>query len=466
MSLRKITTLNRSLVFRLTAVYALTFAFIAGVGLTIIYYRVHAMAMEQMDAQLRDEAKVFTALVAEEKLPIDILGLKYDDGHEAPAEEFYRILDHDGHPVMATDSSVWQTEKLKRFVHQLRDNDRDYLLQTIDLPEQGFRARVITTYMGNGWILQIGETLAEVEDYLAAFLNFFGILMVLLTGAAVLIAWGFTRWSLADMGAVTQTAEKIARGDYGHRVAVKSNLAEMQKLADTFNKMLDRILGLMASMRHTNDSIAHDLRSPLARIRGIAEMTLMDDKPVADFKEMASSTIEECDELISLINTMLDITETEAGVAHIKKETFDVIQVLNEACELFHPLAEEKDIRLVRRFANSHPMTGDRKRMQRVVTNLLENAIKYTGKDGTVSVSMDIRANGIDIFFEDNGVGIPDKDLPHIYNRFFRGDSSRPRGGFGLGLSLAKTYTESMNGRIEVLSSVDKGSTFKLSFNH
>lgn len=104
--------------------------------------------------------------------------------------------------------------------------------------------------------------------------------------------------------------------------------------------------------------------------------------------------------------------------------------------------------------------------MQRVVTNLLENAIKYTGKDGTVSVSTVIRGGGIDIIFEDNGVGIPENDLPHIYDRFFRGDTSRPRGGFGLGLSLAKAYTESMNGRIEVHSSVDKGSTFKLSFDH
>jgi signal transduction histidine kinase len=220
----------------------------------------------------------------------------------------------------------------------------------------------------------------------------------------------------------------------------------------------------MASMRDINDSIAHDLRSPLARIRGVAEMALIDDKPLAEFKEMAANTIEECDELISLINTMLDITETEAGVAHIKSEKFDVIQVLKEACELFRPLADEKEIALVSTMPSSQILNGDRKRIQRVITNLLENAIKYTNEGGTVSVSAVTHGGGIDITFEDSGIGISEKDLPHIYDRFFRGDRSRPRGGFGLGLSLAKAYTESMNGRIDVRSSAGKGSIFKLSF--
>jgi signal transduction histidine kinase len=464
MSLKKIRTLNRSLVFRLTAVYALAFALIAAVGFTVIFYQLHAMAMDQMDAELIDEVEVFNALFDEEGLSVGIEKIVYEDEFEDPDEEFYRILDHDGSTLMATDMSAWKTDELQDAVRLLRGSGRNYLLQTIDLPGQDNSARVITTVIGENRILQIGETLEEVEDYLRVFQNLFGLLMVILTTVTIFVGWGLTRWSLSDMAAVTNTAEKISRGDFEHRVSVNGNLAEMERLANMFNKMLDRILGLMTSMRDINDSIAHDLRSPLARIRGIAEMTLTDDKPLADFKDMAASTIEECDELISLINTMLEITETEAGVAHIKKDKFDVIQVLKEACELFSPLAEEKEVTLVRTFAKSQFMTGDRKRMQRVVTNLLENAIKYTNAGGTVSVSAVSRGSGIDITFEDSGIGIPEKDLPHIYDRFFRGDKSRSCGGFGLGLSLARAYTESMNGRINVHSSIDKGSIFTLSF--
>lgn len=461
---KQIKAINHSLVFRLAAVYALAFILIAAVGFAVIYYQLQAMAMVQMDAELIDEVETFAELVEEEGWPSSMARMTAEVESEDPEEEFYRFLSRDGGILATTDMTAWSTDVIQTAIHQLRTSDRDHILHTIDLPAQEYKARVITAFIGPDRILQIGETLEEVEEYLGVFQQLFAILILLLTIVTVLVGWGLARWSLADMAAVTQTAEKIAQGDYAHRVVVKGNLAEMQRLADTFNKMLDRILGLMASMRDINDSIAHDLRSPLARIRGIAEMTLTDNKPLADFKEMASSTIEECDELISLINTMLDITETEAGVAHIKNEKFDVIQVLNEACELFRPLADEKQITLISALPAAKVITGDRKRMQRVVTNLLENAIKYTNAGGTVSVSAEVHESGIDISFEDSGIGIAEKDLPHIYDRFFRGDKSRPRGGFGLGLSLAKAYTESMNGRIDVRSSLDKGSVFKLTF--
>ena len=464
MFLRKIRTLNRSLIFRLTAVFALAFALIATVGFAVVYYQLHTMAMAEMDEEYFEEVAIFKTYAAHKGFDAFIERFARVIDSEDPEEEFYRIFDRNGDMLISTDMSAWKTDELEAAIRQLRENGRDYILQTIDLPEQEYRARVITTFLGEGRIMQFGETLEEVADYLDVFLNLFVILIGILTIVTAFVGWWISKWSLADMAAVTGTAEKIAGGDYKHRVAIKGNLTEMARLADTFNTMLNRILGLMASMRDINDSIAHDLRSPLARIRGVAEMALIEDKPLADFKEMAANTIEECDELISLINTMLDITETEAGVAHIKNERFDVIQVLQEACELFRPLADEKEIALISSMPASQVISGDRKRMQRVITNLLENAIKYTNKGGTVSVAAVTQGEGIDITFEDSGIGISEKDLPLIYDRFFRGDKSRPRGGFGLGLSLAKAYTESMNGRIAVRSSIDKGSVFKLSF--
>jgi signal transduction histidine kinase len=464
MFLKKIRALNRSLVFRLTAVFALAFALIATVGFAVVYYQLQTMAMAEMDEEYFDEVAIFKTYAAKKGFDAFFERFSRIIVSEDPEEEFYRLFDRNGDMLISTDMSAWKADELEAAIRQLPENGRDYILQTIDLPEQEYRARVITAFLGEGRILQFGETLEEVADYLDVFLNLFVILIGILTIATAFVGWWISKWSLADMAAVTGTAEKIASGDYEHRVAIKGDLTEMERLADTFNKMLDRILGLMASMRNINDSIAHDLRSPLARIRGVAEMALIEDKPLADFKEMAADTIEECDELISLINTMLDITETEAGVAHIKYERFDVIQVLQEACELFRPLADEKEIALISTMPASQVIRGDRKRMQRVITNLLENAIKYTNEGGTVSVSAVTQGEGIDITFEDSGIGISEKDLPLIYDRFFRGDQSRPRGGFGLGLSLAKAYTESMNGRIAVRSSIDKGSVFKLSF--
>lgn len=464
MFLKPIRQLNRSLIFRLTAIYALAFALIASAGFTVVYHRLHAMAMVQMDEELADEVEIFMARVAETGWEATIKRVIDEVAEEDPDEEFYRLFDTTGQTIMSTDLSAWEVAPPAVEIRALRDSGRPYRLQTIKGSDQDFETRAITALVDENRILQIGETLEEVADYLGVFRNLFAVLTILLTLITVVVGWGIARWSLSDLAAVSRTAENIAGGNYAHRVAVKGNLAEIERLAATFNRMLDRILGLMSSMRDINDSIAHDLRSPLARIRGIAEMTLTEDKPLADFKEMAASTIEECDELISLINTMLDITETEAGVARVESEIFDIVQVLSEACELFRPLADEKQIALVSTLPATQRITGDRKRMQRVITNLLENAIKYTHSGGSVSVAVETRGQGIAISVADSGMGIPAADLPHIYDRFFRGDKSRPQGGFGLGLSLAKAYTESMNGRIDVRSTVDKGSVFTLSF--
>jgi signal transduction histidine kinase len=266
------------------------------------------------------------------------------------------------------------------------------------------------------------------------------------------------------MQEVTDTAEEITNGAYDRRVQIKGRYKEIERLGATFNRMLDRIQSLLNSMKEINDNIAHDLRSPLTIIRGVAEMSLLKGKSVDDYKDMAASTIEECDTLIGMINTMLDITEAEAGVNGIKAEEFELVTLVREACELFRPITEEKKINLKTDLPESLTFKSDRKKMQRIVTNLLENAIKYTPEDGTVAVSALAQNGEIRIEFEDTGIGISESDLPHIFERFYRCDRSRSQSGVGLGLSLVKAYTESINGTIHVESTLNEGSIFALRF--
>ena len=179
---------------------------------------------------------------------------------------------------------------------------------------------------------------------------------------------------------------------------------------------------------------------------------------------MAISTIEECDALIDMINTMLDITEIEAGVNKAHIEEFDLSLLVAGACELFDPIADEKNIILESRLPKRLPFHGDQKRMQRIITNLIENAIKYTPVYGTVIVSAKSDNGTITVAVEDNGTGISDADLPYIFKRFYRCDRSRTQGGVGLGLSLVKAYAESMQGTIAVKSHPSRGSIFTLCF--
>jgi len=277
---------------------------------------------------------------------------------------------------------------------------------------------------------------------------------------AAIIGWFLARQAMLSVEAVTLTAIGISKGSYDKRVQVKKRFFEIDRLANTFNGMLDRIQALIKGMREINDNIAHDLRSPLTRIRGIAEMTLLKKVSIKDYESMAASTIEECDSLIEMINTMLDITETEAGVGEFKIEKVDLSKLIIDACELFRPTADEKGINIETVLPDKLHFQGDRNKLQRLVTNLLGNSIKYTEPGGSVSISASLDDGQVNIMFEDTGIGISKKDLPKIFERFYRCDRSRSQAGIGLGLSLAKAIANAFGGSISVESTKNKGSAF------
>lgn len=464
MFLKRINHLGNTLLFRLTVLHTIAFTLLAIVSFMVFYYRIYSLTMERVDSDLLEEIEHHAVLLADSDLTGIQSRMAEESEFEDPAEEFYRLLDFTGKVLFTTDMRSWGAVDKKEVLANLAADGADPVFQTIVHPQQEFKARMVSAVVGPGTILQIGETLEEADEYLEIFRHLFSILIVILIIVSVFIGWYLARRALIDMEAVTLTAEEISNGSYDRRVNVTGQLKEIERLSTTFNKMLDRIQILLRSMKEINDNIAHDLRSPLARIRGIAEMTLVSEKPIEEYRDMAVSTMEECDSLIDMINTMLDITEAEAGVNGATDEQFDLTVLINEACELFRPVADEKKITLDCQFPESLLFRGVRKKMQRVVTNLLENAIKYTPEQGIVKISTAVREKEVEIAFEDNGIGISEKDLPHIFGRFYRCDRSRSQSGVGLGLSLAKAFAESMRGMILVSSTIDEGSTFTLKF--
>lgn len=464
MFLRKIHDLKNTLFFRLTVLYTLALVFVSAISFIVIYYRIYAVTMERMDDELLAEIEWYAEEMAANSLESVKAKIAEEVESEDPDEEFYRLIDFNGNTFVATDMSSWGSVDKSDIIARLQGNKKKYAFQTIAIPERDFEARVISAVIGPDTVLQIGESLEEADEYLEIFRNLFAILIIILIILSATIGWFLARRALIGMQEVTQTAEDISTGSYDRRVQVRGQLEEIKKLGDTFNYMLDRIQNLLKSMKEINDNIAHDLRSPLARIRGIAEMTLTDEKSIDDYKNMAVSSIEECDVLIDMINTMLDITEAEAGVNETKDEEFDLVTLIYDACELFRPMVDEKKMELNVNLPDTLTFRGDKKKMQRVVTNILENSIKYSAEQGVVTVLAASDNGKVEIVFKDTGIGISETDLPHIFERFYRCDRSRSQGGVGLGLSLAKAYTESMNGSISVNSTENQGSTFTLKF--
>ncbi|HMK51393.1 MAG TPA: ATP-binding protein, partial [Thermodesulfobacteriota bacterium] len=233
-------------------------------------------------------------------------------------------------------------------------------------------------------------------------------------------------------------------------------------LATTFNQMLDRIQTLLTEIKEISDNIAHDLRSPITRIRGTAEVTLTTGKSLNDYENMAASTIEECDHLLDMINTMLMISKTESGVHKLSLEEIDLATLVREACELFKPTAEDKDISLTFDIPKPIHFMGDIQMIQRMISNLLDNAIKYTPPGGSVTASMNENDTHVVVSVKDTGCGISANDLPRIFERFYRCDQSRSQSGIGLGLSLARAIARAHGGDITADSLLNQGSTFTI----
>ena len=464
MFLRKLHNLKNSLLFRLTILYAVAFTVLSTIGFLIFYYRIYTVTMERLDFELLEKAGRFIALMKDAGLEGVRPAIADEAGYEGSKEDFYRLLDFKGDVLFTTDMSLWGSADQQDQLQKLQNNGGTHLIQTAKFARRDDKTRMITAILGPDAVLQIGESLEEVDEFLDIFLELFSILIASLIIVSTIIGWLLARRATIDMQEVTETAEEISNGAYDRRVQIKAHYREIERLGAAFNSMLDRIQSLLKSMKEINDNIAHDLRSPLARIRGIAEMSLLKEKSIDNYKDMAASTIEECDTLIAMINTMLDITEAEAGVNGVQAEEFELTALIRDACELFRPIADDKKINLKISLPESLILRSDRKKMQRIVTNLLENAIKFTPRNGTVAVSAAAQDGEVRIDFDDTGVGISENDLPHIFERFYRCDRSRSQSGVGLGLSLVKAYTESINGTIRVESTLNQGSRFALRF--
>jgi heavy metal sensor kinase len=284
--------------------------------------------------------------------------------------------------------------------------------------------------------------------------------MAFLIVVAAGVGWFTARRAVSGVEAVTQTARKISGGTLEERVPVKKRGDEVDQLAITFNQMLDRIQILLTEIKDMNDHIAHDLRSPITRIRGTAEVALTAGKSLNDYENLAASTIEECDRLLEMINTMLMISKTEAGVGELSREAIDLAGFVREACELFQPSAEDQGIVLTCHAPDRSRVSGDARMIQRMLSNLLDNAIKYTPPGGAVTVSLSEKDARVFVLVEDTGCGISPSELPRIFDRFYRGDQSRSKPGFGLGLSLARAIARAHGGDITAASVPGKGSTF------
>ncbi|HEY5377748.1 MAG TPA: HAMP domain-containing sensor histidine kinase [Polyangiaceae bacterium] len=282
-------------------------------------------------------------------------------------------------------------------------------------------------------------------------------------GLAILGATLITRRALRPVTDLAQaTREIVESGDLGLRVQTRTTTDELSQLTQLFNRMLAKNEALVRAMRESLDYVAHDLRTPLTRLRTGAELALQGPGGGEKEREALADVIEESDRVLAMLTTMTDIVEAEAGAMRLDKHPEDLAQIAREALELYELVAKDAGVTVVTHLAPDVKILADRRRISQVCANVIDNAIKYTAATGRVEVSVLVAGEYGVLRVADTGVGIAREDLSRVWERLFRADPSRGERGLGLGLSLVKAVVEAHGGSVTLDSTLGKGSTFEI----
>jgi signal transduction histidine kinase len=318
---------------------------------------------------------------------------------------------------------------------------------------------VTSARLSNNYILQVGKRIQDREDILERFRDTLLATMIpmVLIGLA---GGGFLAYrALRPVRALIRTTQSIVdTGRMDLRVPESNNHDELDELVRLFNNMLERIEGLIRGMTDALDNVAHDLRTPMTRLRGTAEMCLEGRSRPDQYKESLATCVEESDRILKLLNSLMDISEAETGTMRLKLETLNLTRLIRELVELYQDVADDSNVVVSMDCAEDIYITADLNRMRQVVANLLDNAIKYNRLGGRVTISARAKGQQTVISFRDTGIGIPAEEVSKIWGRLYRGDKSRSQPGLGLGLSVVKAIVEAHAGHVEVHSESGVGS--------
>jgi signal transduction histidine kinase len=447
--------------FRLTAWYAAFFV-IGSAAVFALAYLLLASSLHRQDRD-RIEAKLREVTAEYEVGGLEAVKRKMSF-EERPARR---------HPFLVRVAGPDNDTRLIATRHQWADFDLTRLAapastgraRWVSIPARDDEAvlEVVSIRAPDRVILQVGASTERRDTVLE---RFAGVVVASLIPIGLIGVGGgayLATRALRPLRDLIQTVRAIDSGSMDARVTVRGTRDELDELGGLFNAMLERIAALVRGMRGALDTVAHDLRTPMARLRGIAEGALRAEIDTAGNRNALADCVEESDRVLTLLDTLMDVSEAQTGALTLDLEPVDVRSLLDDTVELYRDIAEDKAIRVQLTAPREVYLRGDRNRMRQVMANVLDNAIKYTHRGGRVDITAYAEHDRVVIVLEDDGIGMAPQDLPRIWERLYRGPQSRAQRGLGLGLSLVKAVVHAHHGSVQVWSEPGKGARFTLS---
>ncbi len=455
-SLRRLT---RTVGFRLAFGYSILLTISAGAILSVAYYAL-SVSLEHRDSEsLREKFHDMES----DALTSSLMQLRAESRFERKRGRrgpfFMRIIAASG------EGMIYELGQLdwSRLEGMRRSRTPNDIILLPGRTEVEPTLEVISRAISPELILQVGKATDVREDTLQRFAAIAAGSMVLVLVLALGGGAYMAGRALRPVRHLLSTVQEVHGGSLRARVPVRGVGDEFDELGELFNTMIDRIESLVNGMRRALDNVAHDLRTPMTRLRGTAEIALNDGKPEA-FGEALAECLEESDLVLEMLKTLMDISEAETGTMKLALERVDLGELLREAVGIYRYVAEDKGLRVRAETREPVVLNCDRNRMRQVISNLLDNAVKYSSPGGKIELRAFRRRSEAVIVVSDTGPGISADELPKIWDRLYRGDASRTERGLGLGLSLVKAVVAAHGGRVGVESLPGAGARFSATF--
>ncbi|MGB3940530.1 MAG: heavy metal sensor histidine kinase [Candidatus Manganitrophaceae bacterium] len=315
------------------------------------------------------------------------------------------------------------------------------------------------------YVIQVGTSMQDILSTLNSFLLLSLVFVPMATLLVSLGGWWLVRKALGPLDGVVEAARRISAGDLRHRIDLPKSGREIGEVAAAFNQMTSRLQVSFDQIRDFTDNVSHELRIPLAILKGETELNLRRPRSLEKYQAVLRSNLEEILRMQKMVEKLLFLSKADRGEMELDLIEIDLSQLLKEIASQIQVTAREKGVSIRLDAGGTVYMNGDELLLRELLFNLTQNAIRHTPSGGEVTLGLSVKGGGIKLFVADTGIGIPSDEKDRIFDRFYQIDRSRSNKGRGLGLSICKSVVEAHFGTIQVESTLGRGSRFTVSFS-